>query len=134
MPSDTLLIVDDDADVRRSMRLILMRAGYDVVEAADGQEAIAILAAVPRPDLSAILVDLQMPRVNGVELIRYLQTHWPTVPFLVLTADPDFLLSEILAKQGVCDYCIKPVAKEKLLASIRLAVRLHQLREQQQPR
>ena len=134
MSCPTLLIVDDDADVRHSVRLILTKAGYNVLEAADGQEAIAILAAVPKPDLSVILVDLQMPRVNGPELIRYLHAYCPTVPFIILTADRDFLLTEVLAKQGVCDYCIKPVAKDKLLASIRVAVRLHQLREQQQPR
>ena len=56
-----------------------------------------------------------MPNVNGVEVIRHLKAHYPTVPFIVLTANPDFLLTEILAKDGVCDYLIKPISKEKAL-------------------
>jgi DNA-binding NtrC family response regulator len=133
MSSATVLIIDDDANVRQSVRVLLTRAGYRVIEAADGREAIAMLTAGPEADISAILVDLQMPHVNGVEVIRYLQDHCPTVPFIILTADHDFLLTEILAKQGVCDYLIKPVAKDKLLESIRVAVHLHQLRKQQLP-
>lgn len=129
--SATVLIVDDDANVRQSVRIILTKAGYRVIEAADGREAMAMLAAGPVAEISAILVDLQMPHVTGVEVIRYLQDHCPTVPFIILTADRDFLLTEILAKQGVCDYLIKPVAKDKLLESIRVAVHLHQLRKQQ---
>ncbi|MEX5217551.1 MAG: response regulator [Nitrospira sp.] len=134
MSSATVLIVDDDAHVRQSVRLILTKAGYSVIEACDGQEAIAMFDSGVESVLSAILVDLQMPYVNGAEVIQYLQSHCPTVPFIILTADRDFLLTEILAKQGVCDYLIKPVARDKLLESVRVAVRLHQLRKHQQPR
>jgi DNA-binding NtrC family response regulator len=134
MSSATVLIVDDDANVRQGVRLILTKAGYSVIEAGDGQEAIAMLDGGVESVLSAILVDLQMPHVNGAEVIQYLQSHCPTVPFIILTADRDFLLTEILAKRGVCDYLIKPVARDKLLESVRVAVHLHQLRKQQQPR
>ena len=134
MSGATIFIVDDDANVRQSVGLVLTKAGYRVIEAGDGQQAIATLAASPGADISAILVDLQMPHVNGAEVIRYLQSHCPTVPFIILTADRDFLLTEILAKQGVCDYLIKPVARDKLLESVRAAVNLHQLRTHQQPR
>ena len=48
-------------------------------------------------------------------MIRHLKALYPTVPFIVMTANPDFLLSEVLAKDGVCDYLIKPFPKEKLL-------------------
>jgi FixJ family two-component response regulator len=72
-----------------------------------------------------------MPNVNGADVIEHLRTHHPTIPYLVLTADTDFLLNEILAKQGVCDYLMKPVPKEKLLNAVRVSVRLHDLREKQ---
>ncbi|MGQ0810771.1 MAG: response regulator [Nitrospiraceae bacterium] len=67
----------------------------------------------------------------GAEVIAYLKTCHPTVPFIVLTAHREFLLTEVLAKQGVCDYLIKPVSEKKLLEVIRTAVRLHELRKQQ---
>jgi FixJ family two-component response regulator len=72
-----------------------------------------------------------MPNTNGADLIGHLRTHYPTVPYVILTGDTDFLLNEVLAKQGVCDYLIKPVPKEKLLNAVRLGVRLNGLREQQ---
>jgi DNA-binding response OmpR family regulator len=130
MAAERIMIVDDDADVRQIIRLVLTKSGYEVIEAADGEEAIRILKA-DLGALSAVLLDLQMPHVNGAEVIRYLKSCCSTLPFIVLTAEREFLLSEVLAKEGVCDYLIKPVSKEKLLESVRLAVRLHRLRKNQ---
>ena len=133
MADATIMIVDDNVEIRNIVGLILTRADYHVIEAVDGREAIALLSASPEGIISTILVDLQMPNVNGVEVIRHLKAHCPTVPFIVLTAERDFLLTEILAKDGVCDYLIKPISKEKLLESVRVAVRLHRLRKDQSP-
>ena len=132
MAAATVMIVDDDPDIRSTVRLVLTKAGYHVVEASDGEAAIVWLKnSGQAEDIATIVCDLQMPKINGAEVIAHLRTHHPTVPFVVLTADRDFLLNEILAKQGVCDYLIKPVAKEKLLNAVRLGVQLHRLREKQ---
>ena len=127
------MIVDDDVEIRNTVGLLLAKAGYQVTRAADGREAIALLSAAPEGSVSTILVDLQMPNINGVEVIGHLKAHHPTVPFIVMTADPDFLLTEVLAKDGVCDYLIKPFSKEKLFESVRVAVRLNRLRKEQSP-
>jgi DNA-binding NtrC family response regulator len=132
MADATIMIVDDDAEIRNTVGLLLKKADYHVIQAVDGREAIALLSAAPE-GISTILVDLQMPNVNGVEVIRHLKALYPTVPFIVMTANPDFLLTEVLAKDGVCDYLIKPFPKEKLLESVRIAVRLHRLRKDQSP-
>ena len=130
--SATVMIVDDDGDVRQVVRLVLTKAGYRVVEAADGEAAIALLKQASSPDeFATILCDLQMPKVGRAEVIAHLRAHHPTVPFVVITAEREFLLTEILGKQGVCDYLIKPVSKEKLLEAVRVSVRLHELRKQQ---
>ena len=132
MEAATVMIVDDDPDIRNVLRFMLTNAGYRVVEASGGQAA---LARMKRSDgaenIATIICDLQMPNMNGAEVIAHLRTDYPTVPYLVLTADPDFLLNEVLAKQGVCDYLIKPMSKEKLLAAVRVGVRLHELRVKQ---
>ena len=134
MAAATVMIVDDNPDIRRIVRAMLTKAGYHVVEASDGEAAIAWLKNPGQAeDIATIICDLQMPKINGAEVIAHLRTHHPTVPFVVLTADRDFLLNEILAKQGVCDYLIKPVSMEKLLDAVRVGVRLHGLREQQSP-
>jgi DNA-binding NtrC family response regulator len=131
MADATIMIVDDNVEIRNVVGRILTKANYHVIEAVDGREAIALLSGSPDGRISTILVDLQMPNVNGAEVIRHLKAHYPTVPFIVLTAERDVLLTEILAKEGVCDYLIKPVSREKLLESVRIAVRLHRLRKDQ---
>ena len=132
MEAATVMIVDDDPNIRNVIRFILTKAGYRVMEASDGEAAIARMEiSGGADDIATIICDLQMPKLNGAELIAHLRTHYPTIPFVILTADPDFLLNEILAKQGVCDFLIKPVSKEKLLDVVRVGVRLHQLRERQ---
>ena len=132
MEAATVMIVDDDPNIRNVIRFILTKAGYRVMEASDGEAAIARMEISGRADdIATIICDLQMPKLNGAELIAHLRTHYPTIPFVILTADPDFLLNEILAKQGVCEFLIKPVSKEKLLDVVRVGVRLHQLRERQ---
>jgi FixJ family two-component response regulator len=124
------MIVDDDGDVRRALTLVLTKAGYQVMEASDGEAAIALLNH-SGDEVATIICDLQMPKVGGTEVIAHLRTHHPTVPFVVLTAERDLLLTEILAKQGPCEYLVKPVSKEKLLDAVRVGVRLHELRERQ---
>ena len=132
MEAATVMIVDDDPNIRNVIRFILTKAGYRVMEASDGEAAIARMEiSGGADDIATIICDLQMPKLNGAELIAHLRIHYPTIPFVILTADPDFLLNEILAKQGVCDFLIKPVSKEKLLDVVRVGVRLHQLRERQ---
>ena len=134
MEAATVMIVDDNPSVRDIVRVMLTKAGYLVVEAPDGETAIARLKnsdSGQAEEISTIICDLQMPKINGAEVVAHLRTHHPTITFVILTADPDFLLNEILAKQGVCDYLIKPVSKEKLLNAVRLGVQLHRLREEQ---
>jgi CheY-like chemotaxis protein len=130
----TVMIVDDDPDIRNVLHFTLTKAGYRVVEASDGEAAIARMKSSDQAeDIATIICDLQMPNMNGAEVIAHLRTHYPTIPFVILTADPNFLLNEVLAKQGACDYLIKPMSKEKLLAAVRVGVRLHELREKQSP-
>jgi CheY-like chemotaxis protein len=134
MEAATVLIVDDDPDIRNVLHFMLTKAGYRVVEASDGEAAIARMKSFGQAeDIATIICDLQMPNMNGAEMIAHLRTQYPTIPYLILTANPDFLLNEVLAKQGVCDYLIKPMSKEKLLAAVRVGVRLHELREKQSP-
>jgi CheY-like chemotaxis protein len=78
MSEGRVLVVDDEADVRKSIRLILSKAGYDVVEAEDGEAGVR---AVNRGDnsfaLSAIICDLNMPKMSGMEAITYFRYHFP---------------------------------------------------------
>jgi CheY-like chemotaxis protein len=86
-----VLVVDDEPDVRLVARVILNSAGYDVVEASSGEEALAALDEPLRPDV--VLLDVRMPGIDGWEVLRRVRAHpeLGRVPVVVFTAhaDPD---------------------------------------------
>ncbi len=123
MAKGRVLVVDDEADVRKSIRLSLTKADYDVVEAEDGEQAIAAIRSGDNPLLvSAIICDLVMPKVNGIEAIAFFRSQFPSVHILVLTGHPNIEDTSELYKQGVVDYLLKPIAPEKLLEAVEKAV------------
>ena len=118
-----VLIVDDEPDVRKVVRMTLTKAGYDVIEAEDGEQAIAAIKEGENPLLlSVIISDIRMPKINGVEAIQYFQQQWPRVPLIVLTGFPDMEMAIGFLKKGVVDYLVKPVEKEKLTNAVAKAL------------
>lgn len=123
-----VLIVDDEAQVRKPISLNLTKAGYEVVEAADGDQAIKTLGSADNPLMvDTILCDIRMPKINGTEAIAYFRSQYPSIPVVVLTGYPDVDMAVSLMKVGVLDYLVKPVSKEELLTVIHRSVGQHQL-------
>jgi two-component system response regulator MprA len=115
-----ILVVDDDRAVRESLRRSLSFHGYTVDLAVDGVEALAAVAE-QRPD--ALVLDVMMPRVDGLEVCRRLRAAGDDLPVLVLTARDT--VSERVAglDAGADDYLPKPFALEELLARLRALLR-----------
>ncbi|TAJ25599.1 MAG: response regulator [Nitrospirae bacterium] len=123
-----VLVVDDEAQVRKPISLSLTKAGYEVVEAEDGEQAIRTLNAGDNPLMvDTILCDIRMPKINGTEAITYFRRQYPTVPVVVLTGYPDVDMAVSLMKRGVQDYLVKPVSKEELLTTVHKSVDQHLL-------
>lgn len=121
-----ILVVDDEADIRKSVRLILTKAGYDVVEAEDGEKGINAIKSGDNPIMvDAIICDIHMPKVNGTEAIIWFRSQFPSVPIVVMTGQPDLSGATSLLKQGVADYLVKPVESDKLIAVVRQVVKDH---------
>ena len=119
-----VLVVDDEADIRKSVRLILTKAGYDVIEAEDGEKGIAAVKSGDNPLLlSTIICDLQMPKVNGMEAVAYFRSQFPSVPVIVLSGTGTIDKANTLFKQGVVEFLSKPVEPEKLVAPVHKAVK-----------
>ena len=115
-----ILVVDDDQAVRDSLARSLQYSGYEVTTANDGVEALAKLSAI-RPD--AVIMDVMMPRLGGIETTRALREVGNTVPILVLTAR-DSVGDRIEGLDaGADDYLVKPFALEELLARTRALLR-----------
>lgn len=118
-----VLVVDDEPDVRKVVRMTLEKSGYDVIEAEDGEKAIEAIHQGENPlMLDVIISDIRMPKINGVEAINYFQQQWPRVPLIVLTGFPDMEMATGFLNKGIVDYLVKPVEKEKLLKSVATAM------------
>jgi two-component system, OmpR family, response regulator MprA len=115
-----ILVVDDDRAVRESLRRSLAFNGYTVDLAQDGQEALEMITS-ERPD--ALVLDVMMPRMDGLQVCRHLRSTGDDLPILVLTARDS--VSERVAglDAGADDYLPKPFALEELLARMRALLR-----------
>ncbi|WP_447968586.1 response regulator [Nitrospira sp. M1] len=129
-PSEGLvLIVDDEPDVRKVVRMTLEKAGYHVLEAEDGEKAIEEIKKGENPIvLDVIITDIRMPNKNGIDVINYYKQEWPSVPLIVLTGFPDMDMATSLLKHGIVDYLVKPVEAEKLRAAVTQAMGQRELR------
>jgi two-component system chemotaxis response regulator CheY len=121
-----VLVVDDEAHIRTTVKMALTKAGYDVVEAEDGEKGIQAIRSDDNPLMvDMILCDMQMPNIDGLGAIAHFREQFPSVPVVVMTGHPDITMATKLMKQGIKDYLIKPIEKEKLLAVVEDAVKQH---------
>jgi len=128
MAEGRVLVVDDEPDVRRTIRIALTKAGFDVVEAEDGQAGIEAIRSGDNPlAVDTIICDMKMPKVNGMEAIAYFRQQFPSVPVIVFTGNPDFKDANELFKQGIVEYLTKPIESEKLVAAVKKAANSHEL-------
>jgi two-component system, OmpR family, response regulator MprA len=117
-----ILVVDDDPAVRESLRRSLSFNGYDVDLAGDGAEALARIGS-RQPD--ALVIDVMMPRLDGLDTTRALRTAGNELPILVLTARDAVADRVDGLDAGADDYLTKPFSLEELLARIRALLRRH---------
>ncbi len=119
-----VLVIDDEPDVRKLIRLTLEKAGYYVVEAENGEEGIKTLNEGENPMvMDVIITDIRMPRINGLEAMIYFQREYPSVPLIVLTGFPDIGMATSLLKHGITDYLTKPIEREKLILAVENAIK-----------
>lgn len=114
-----ILVVEDDAHIRRLLQATMQRAGHAVVEAADARQAIALLD-IERPDV--VLLDLGLPDRDGLELIEIIR-HRSAATLIVVSARDDSAEKVAALDLGADDYVTKPFDTDELLARIRTALR-----------
>ena len=120
MPEAAILVVDDDAPIRRMLDRTLSAEGYAVETAADGGEA---LAAVERSTPDLLVLDVGLPGVDGLAVSRRLRAKGLAVPVLLLTARDSVPDRVAGLDAGADDYLVKPFATEELLARVRALLR-----------
>lgn len=122
MALGNVLVVDDEADIRKMVKMTLTKAGYNVTDAEDGEKGISAVKAGGF-NLSAIICDLAMPKVSGMEAIAYFRSQYPSVPVIVLSGTGTVDKASALFKQGVVEFLSKPVEPDKLIAAVHKAVK-----------
>ena len=125
MSKGRVLVVDDEANVRVAVRLILSKAGYDVIEAEDGLAAVAALKPGNNPvSVDVIICDLEMPKMGGIEAIPNFLFGFPSCPIIILSGSEKLESAArlfqpgIMFKQGVKEFLSKPIDQVKLLRAV----------------
>ncbi|RYE30057.1 MAG: sigma-54-dependent Fis family transcriptional regulator [Hyphomicrobiales bacterium] len=130
--TDTVLVVDDDPVQRRLLDAMLKRFGYDVASAENGEAALALLGMPEGERFSGIVLDLNMPNLDGMGVLAALRERGIEIPVIVQTANASIETVVTAMRAGAVDFVVKPVGAERLQVSLRNALKLgaleHELR------
>jgi two-component system nitrogen regulation response regulator NtrX len=119
-----VLVVDDEASIRESLRMILEYEGYRVEEAEGGKAAIARLGD-RAPD--AVLLDIKMPEIDGLDLLAAFRERGYDMPVIVITGHGDVSTAVEATRRGAYDFLEKPLPRERVLVALRNAIEAHRL-------
>ena len=119
MSQPRVLVVDDEPQIRRALRLVLRANGYEVAEVGTGEAALDALATEP---FDLMILDLMLPDVDGVEVCRRVR-EWSRLPVVVLSAHGEEEVKVRALDEGADDYVTKPFSAPELLARMRSAMR-----------
>jgi DNA-binding NtrC family response regulator len=111
----SILIVDDEANLRSTLTLILKRAGYATRSAASGQEALECLL---RARFDLLFLDLKMPGMDGMELLPQIRRLDPDLPVLILTANASLDIAVETLRIGAYGYLLKPVEPDQIISRV----------------
>jgi DNA-binding response OmpR family regulator len=118
--NEKILLVDDEDSLRLTLKFRLSDAGFDVRDAADGEQALAALEAEPA-DL--VLLDINMPRMDGIETLALILQSHPGTDVIMLTGFADFSTAIDCLKKGAKDYLVKPIEVTELITRVRSILR-----------
>ncbi len=125
-PGASVLVVDDEQGVRDLLRTVLSRASFRVVTAASAEEA---LDAVPDPELSLAIVDINLPDSNGLQLCRRLRDEH-AIEIIMMTGDGQTYSYEDAIRSGACDFILKPMNIRELVLRCERAIQVRHVREE----
>src|SRR5579864_9320208 len=127
MRKGSILVIDDEAEIREGLELLLKTEGYAVTMADTGQSGLSRLGEQP---YDLLLLDVSLPDRNGIELLKDIRRLNPNLPIVLITAYGSIEMARAAFKSGALDYITKPWSNDELLAQVAQAVESHRLREE----
>ncbi len=110
--SGNILLVDDEEELRRTVARIFRNAGFDITTCASGAEALALLA---QQAFDIVFLDIRMPGMSGLEVLRAVHAQTPDLPVVLFTAQPDLGSALEALRAGATDYFLKPLQPQRLI-------------------
>ncbi len=123
-----ILIADDDQDIRRLISIKIGKMGFAIEEAADGEECISRLCEVD--DIDAVILDIMMPEMDGMDVLDYIHNNYPEIPVVMLTSSKDVDVAVRAMKSGAYDYLTKPVDINRINTVLRNALSISKLKNE----
>ena len=123
MSGPVLLVVDDHANTRAYLRTLLEHEGYGILEASTGEKALDLLNSGDGESIRGVLLDLKLPNVSGIDLIRPIKERRPTLPVIIMTAHASVPTAVSAIQSGAFHYLEKPLSEEALLDTLKNALR-----------
>ncbi len=122
--SPKILVVDDEPAMRYTVVFVLMKAGYKVSQARDGEEALSLIlrSRKEKEPIDLLLTDIQMPRMSGIELIGELKKRKISLPIFVASGFKDEALTRKLLENGCSDFLLKPFDFRELVQRIEVVL------------
>lgn len=120
--SKRILVVEDDTEFQQMVRVALTRAGYEVVAAADGRIGLETLKRERHIDMA--LLDINMPGMDGLEMLHELRASHPVLPVIMMTASQAPTAVVTAMREQACDYLTKPFELNDLLSAVATAIKL----------
>lgn len=111
-PGGHILIIDDEASLRQTMARILQRAGYEVTTASNGKEGLTLIS---EHSFDLLYLDIRMPDVSGLELLKTIHAKFPNLPVILFTAQPDLNSAVEAVRNGAVDYLLKPLKPQTVI-------------------
>jgi two-component system nitrogen regulation response regulator NtrX len=121
----SVLIVDDEPNIRRMLAALLREEGYTITEAGDGKQALQLMADI---DADVVLLDLMLPGVTGLELLDAIHAKWPLAPIIMMSGRASLSDAVQATKRGAFHFIEKPLSPEAVLLTIRSALDLQRAR------
>ena len=122
-----ILIIDDEEAIRKSLRMVLEYEGFDLIEAASGPEG---LETLKRESPDAVLLDIKMPGMDGMEVLQQARSRDAHTPILMISGHGDIPTAVDALRKGAYDFLEKPLESERVLAALRNAIERKRLREE----